>query len=155
MNDRSSVHDTMVLERVYPVDAGRVFSAWADSQAKRIWFARGADEAEYSLDFRVGGRELFQAGAPDGDFYTYDAYYQNVVPDQRIVYTNRMLRNDVPLSVSLTSVEFTPVPDGTRLILTEHGIYLDGQDKPEYRAEGINAQLDALGRLLGVPAETA
>jgi hypothetical protein len=31
------------------------------------------------------------------------------------------------------------------LILTEHGAFLDGEDKPQYREEGTGSLLDALG----------
>jgi hypothetical protein len=33
-------------------------------------------------------------------------------------------------------------------LLTEHGVYLDGEDKPEDRKEGIGQQLIALGEWL-------
>lgn len=155
MNDRATVHDTMILERVYSAGVSRVYEAWSDQEAKRLWFT-GDSAGEYSLDFRVGGRELSRSElAGPGDSYTYDAYYQDIVPEQRIVYTNHMLRNDDRISVSLTSVEFLPHPDGTLLVLTEHGIYLDGLDEPEYRRRGITEQLETLARLLAdrVPYE--
>lgn len=150
MNDRSTVHDTMVLERVYPAEVSRVFAAWSDPEAKRSWFTGGEDGGEYSLDFRVGGSEFSRAVVPGtGDTFTYDAQYQDIVPDQRIVYTNHMQRNGERISVSLTSVEFRPDPSGTRLVLTEHGVYLDDLDKPEYRTQGIADQLEALAGQLG------
>jgi len=154
MSNRSTVHDTMVLERVYPVDVERVFAAWSDPAAKRLWFAGVDGDGEYELDFRVGGREFTRAALPDdGEVYTYDAVYQDIVPERRIVYTDYMLRNGERISVSLTSVEFAPEEQGTRLILTEHGIYLDDLDKPEYRRQGILEQLEALAAVLDdVPA---
>lgn len=150
MSNHSTKHDTMVLERVYPADLARVFAAWTDPAAKRLWFTGGDGEGEYSLDFRVGGREFSRAALADGgDVYTYDALYLDVVPEHRIVYTNHMLRNSDRISVSLTSVEFAAVPEGTRLTLTEHGVYLDDLDQPEYRRQGIGEQLDALASVLG------
>lgn len=149
MNSSSTVHDTMVLERVYAVDVTRVFAAWSHPDAKRVWFSGGDGGGEYSLDFRVGGRELSRAALEGGgDVYTYDAVYQDIVPGRRLVYTNHMLRNADRISVSLTSVEFLPDPVGTRLVLTEHGVYLDGLDQPEYRRQGIAQQLEALDALL-------
>lgn len=149
MNSSSTVHDTMVLERVYAADVTRVFTAWSHPDAKRVWFSGGDGGGEYSLDFRVGGRELARAKlAGGGDVYTYDAVYQDIVPGRRLVYTNHMLRNADRISVSLTSVEFLPDPAGTRLVLTEHGVYLDGLDQPEYRRQGIAQQLEALDAFL-------
>ncbi|WP_295127126.1 SRPBCC family protein [uncultured Leifsonia sp.] len=149
MSNHSTKHDTMVLERVYPADVARVFAAWADPAAKRLWFTGGDDEGEYALDFRVGGREFSRASLPNGgDEYVYDAVYQDIVPEQRIVYTNHMLRNGDRISVSLTSVHFAAVAEGTRLTLTEHGVYLDGLDEPEYRRQGIAEQLEAIAPML-------
>lgn len=146
--DRSTAHDTMVLERIYQASAARVFAAWADPGVKRYWFTGGDDAGEYTLDFRVGGTEFSRSAAPDGEVYTYEAHYQDIVLDQRIVYTNHMLRGGDRISVSLTSVELRPDPAGTRLVLTEHGVYLDGLDRPEYRTQGIAEQLEALARVL-------
>ncbi|WP_431280250.1 SRPBCC family protein [Leifsonia poae] len=150
MSNNGTKHDTMVLEREYPADVARVFAAWADPAAKRLWFTRGDDEGEYSLDFRIGGREFSRAALADGgDVYTYDAVFQDIIPERRIVYTNHMLRNSDRISVSLTSVEFAVVPGGTRLTLTEHGVYLDDLDQPEYRRQGIAEQLNAIASVLG------
>ncbi|MGN6125913.1 MAG: SRPBCC family protein [Humibacter sp.] len=154
MSERSTAHDTMVLERHYEADTARVFDAWANQDAKRVWFQGGepADGSEYRLDFRVNGHEISRGVAPDGNVYTYDAEYRDIVPNERIVYVNHMLRGDTRISVSLTSVEFLADGSGTKLVLTEHGVYLDGGDKPEYRTKGISDQLDALGRSLEVAA---
>jgi len=150
MPERFTTHDTMVLERRYAASAPAVFAAWADETAKRGWFLGGepGDGSDYSLDFSIGGHEIVRSSAPDGNDYTYDAEYRDIVPNERIVYLNHMLRGDTRISVSLTSVEFLPDDAGTRLLLTEHGIYLDGGDKPEYRTQGISHQLDALGDTL-------
>lgn len=154
MSNRSTQHDTMVLERVYSADVSRVFAAWADSGTKRLWFTGGDTDGEYSLDFQVGGREFSRAALTgEDDVYTYDAIYEDIVPDRRIVYTNRMLRNGERISVSLTSVGFAPDPAGTRLTLREHGIFLDNLDRPDYRKQGIADQLRALAAVLdAVPA---
>ncbi|MEU8393548.1 hypothetical protein, partial [Micromonospora sp. NPDC048843] len=52
------------------------------------------------------------------------------------------------VTVSLTSVEFAETATGTRITLTEHGAYLDGHEKPEWREEGTGDQLGALDREL-------
>lgn len=151
MTEHHLTHDTMVLERIYTADVGQVFDAWTDPAAKRRWFTGsevGSDSDDvYELDVRVGGHELARTTTPGG-VYTYDAQYRDVVPNERLVYTNHMLRDDVRISVSLTTVEFRRTDAGTLLVLTEHGVYLDDEDKPEYRTKGIDHQLDLLGAQL-------
>ena len=52
------------------------------------------------------------------------------------------------MTVSVTTVEFGPAEGGTRLVLTEQGTFLDGQEKPGWREHGTAAQLDALAAQL-------
>jgi uncharacterized protein YndB with AHSA1/START domain len=152
MSDRYVTHDTMVLEHTYPAAPRRVFAAWADPAAKTVWFAGAEPEeftaSDYQLDFRIGGREFSRGGPEGGPVFTYEARYDDIVPDTRIVYSYYMLRGDVRISVSVTCIEFVPEGDGTKLVLTEHGVYLDGEDQPAFRAEGIGLQLEALGAWL-------
>jgi uncharacterized protein YndB with AHSA1/START domain len=151
MTETSVQHDTFVLERTYPATPARVFTAWSDPAAKAVWFT-GSDDftaSDYELDFRVGGREFTRGADPsNGDVYTYEARFEDIVENARIVYSYYMLRGDVRMSVSVTTVELRADGDGTQLVLTEHGAYLDGQDKPEFRQEGVGEQLNALGKLL-------
>jgi hypothetical protein len=49
------------------------------------------------------------------------------------------------ISVSQFTAEFRADGNGTLLVVTEQGAYLDGHDSPDSRAIGIRAQLDALG----------
>ena len=46
------------------------------------------------------------------------------------------------------TIELEPVPDGTRLVLTEQGAFLDGLDTNEQRQEGATDMLDQLGEYL-------
>ena len=147
MSERSVEHSTFTLERKYEASPERTFAAWADPEAKSRWF--GTADAEHELDFRVGGREINRGDGPDGQFYTYEALYQDIVPAQRIVYTYDMLLQETRISVSLATVEFTPVADnGTRLVFTEQGAFLDGHESPARRAEGMGGLLDALDKEL-------
>ena len=150
MSKRFVTHDTMVIERTYPATPKRVFGAWADQAAKTVWMLGSEEEFAadaYRLDFRVGGTEWMR-GQAAGDVYTYEARYDDIVDNERIVYSYYMLRDDVRISSSVTSVEFRAEGEGTHLVLTEHGVYLDGEDKPELRFEGISVQLDGLASWL-------
>ena len=40
-NQSSVVHSTFSIERTYPVTPSRVFSAFANQETKRRWFAEG------------------------------------------------------------------------------------------------------------------
>jgi uncharacterized protein YndB with AHSA1/START domain len=156
MAERSTEHATFVVERTYDASPAQVFGAWSDRAAKGRWFGDSDNPTgDYELDFRVGGRELNRGAGPDGEIYTYEALYQDIVPDERIVYTYEMHRKETRISVSLATVEFKPDGGGTRLVYTEQGAFLDGEDKPEYREQGTGGLLDALSAELQRTRATA
>ncbi len=149
---RSVTHSTWALERTYDAPPARVFKAWADKEAKSRWFG-GGEELQWDLDFRVGGREVNIGRTDSGMVFSLEALYQDIVPDERIVYSYEMQMDDARISVSLATVQIEPAGDGTRLTYTEQGAYLDGLDTPEQREHGTAEMLDTLGRsLAGDPA---
>ena len=103
MIERSITHATFVLERTYDATPARVFNAFADPVAKARWFVgpEDWDQGERSMDFRVGGREVDAGGPKGGPTSYFEARYQDIVPDQRIVYTYEMRLDGVRISVSL------------------------------------------------------
>jgi len=131
MNERSAKHATFTVERIYPAAPAKVFAAWANPEAKAKWFSK-ADE----FDFRVGGREFSRGGPPEGPVFTFDAQYQEIVANERIVYTYTLDMGEKRISASVTTVEFQPADAGTRLLFTEQGVFLDGMDTPEQREHG-------------------
>jgi uncharacterized protein YndB with AHSA1/START domain len=150
MIERSTEHATFVIERVYPASPARVFAAWADPVQKAQWFAGPDDwiKITHETDFRVGGRERLAIGPLGGVVHKFDCCYQDIVPDQRIVYTYDMHLDDTRISVSLTTVEFKPAGAGTRLVFTEQGVFLDGTDSAATREKGTQGLLDKLGAAL-------
>lgn len=139
-------HNTFVIERTFVAPPARVFHAFADLGAKQAWF-HGPPEWDdaHAMDFRVGGRETSVGGPPGGWVSSFTALYQDIIPDQRIVYTYDMLIDGRRISVSLATVELSPTAKGgTRLVLTEQGVYLDGADDAGRREEGTRGIFDQL-----------
>ena len=143
---RSVSHGTFTVERTYPASPARVFAAWADKEAKSRWFPAGGQNPSYELDFRVGGREYSTGGVPGGGpQFVYDATYQDIVPDTRIIYTYAMYIDGNRISVSVATVDLKPAGKGTKLSFTEQGAFLDGLDDSSQREMGTEQLLDALG----------
>lgn len=142
MTERSIAHGTFVLERTYPASAARIFKAWADPAIKRRWFGGGVEPKIF--EFREGGRELVESG--EGEFqFGFDVRYQDIVENNRIIYTYYMTMGGKRISVSVAAVELFPAGDSTRMTVTEHGCFLDGLDTMEQRRRGTESLLEALG----------
>ncbi len=149
MAEHSTDHATFVIERTYDASPSRVFAAWASKEAKAKWFVGTMEgEDDYSLDFRVDGLENARGGPDGGPVFSYQARYHDIVPEARIAYTYVMDADKVRISVSVVIVEFEPAGSGTKMTVTDHGVYLDGADNAIARQHGVEIQMDTLGTTL-------
>ena len=120
-----------------------MFAAWADPEAKSRWFA--GPSVEHGLDFRVGGREWVRGNQADGPTLIFESIYREIIDGVRVVYSSTLSVGEILMTVSVTTVEFSPDGDGSRLLLTESGAFLDGHEEPSLREQGTAGWLDALG----------
>ena len=159
MTEQPVIHDTFVIQRTYPAPVSRVFAAFTTREAKDAWGDTGDLEpvepaiasGDSEFDFRVGGHERFDVGM-QGVSFRYDATYYDIVPEQRIIYSYEMYADGVRSSVSIATIEFVQVDDGTALTWTEQGAYLngvDGAEAPHLRREGTGEMLEGLVKYLG------
>ena len=147
----TTTHGSFVIERRYSASPERVFAAWADPNAKRAWFVEGEgwDIQSYELDFREGGAEtskfLFLKGEATFGEKTIignTTVFNEIIPNERIVFTYSMDRSGARFSVSLATLEFKPSEKGTRLIFTENGAFFAGGDDIKMREQGWRELLD-------------
>jgi hypothetical protein len=120
----------------------RVFAAWADPEAKGRWFA-GPDGDTNSTSGSAGARSTGPRAATVRRW-----------PSSRGTGTSsRTSGSSTPRpcnagddlsTVSLTTVELSPVDGGTRLVLTEQGTFLNGREDPSWREQGTNDRLDSI-----------
>ncbi len=105
---------------------------------------------EKAFDFRVGGNEVLvgQHANHSGMVSAFYCTYQDIVPDERIVYAYRMSLDGVPISVSLATIEIRPEGSGARLTVTEDGVFLDGYEDNGSREAGTGWLMDQLGASL-------
>jgi uncharacterized protein YndB with AHSA1/START domain len=146
MSKRSAVHATFALERTFPAAPERVYQAFADPNAKARWFAPSAGWQckRTKIEFWVGGHESLTSTPPGQQGHSFDATYLDIVPNERIVYVYEMHTGKAKISVSLATIEFKPAGKGTKLLITEQGVFLDGYDDAGSRERGTKGLLDQL-----------
>jgi uncharacterized protein YndB with AHSA1/START domain len=130
-----TIHNTFVIERNFPWRPARVFSGFSQPALKRRWYAEGDqhDLQEFQMDFRVGGSERFRyrfrEGHPiAGSEIVNQSEYQDIESEKRVVMTSRMSLNGKTIVVMLATFEFVPAEQGTDVILTHQGTYIDWPD---------------------------
>jgi len=79
----------ITLTRVFDAARARVFAAWTD--AKRLaqwWGPKGFTNPVCEIDARVGGAIRIHMRSPDGSIYPMKGEFREIVPPERIVFTN-------------------------------------------------------------------
>ena len=151
MPEPAVIHSTFVVEHSYPQAPDRVFAAFAQPARKRRWYAEGDHEIqEYEMEFRVGGSERlhyrFKEGHPiAGSEINNESCYQDIVPENRIVITQKMALNGKPISITLVTFEFVAAGTGTNLVLTNQGTFIDWPDGAQMIEHGWRALIEKLG----------
>ncbi len=153
----TTTHGSFIIERRYNASPERIFAAWADPKAKRAWFAEGEgwDIRSYELDFRERGTETstFRVAGGNNPFppnttFSNDTVFNEIIANERIVFTYSMARDGMRFSISLATVELHAADKGTRFILTEHGAFFDGADGVKMREQGWQELLGKLDEYL-------
>jgi uncharacterized protein YndB with AHSA1/START domain len=136
----------LVVTRTFDAPPATVFKAWSQPDLfRRWWVPEGAGIALVAcdMDVRTGGKYRLEFGAGDQTMAFYGKYL-DVVPDQRIVWTN-----DEGEEGAVTTVTFED--RGGKTLLTFHEIYPTKEALDEAMqgsAAGLPTQLDQLDALL-------
>lgn len=101
------------------------------------------------MDFRLGGTERLRyrmsEGTPIAGMYiTNEGRFQDIAPNQRIVTASTMDLNDKRISASLITFEFLGSRQGTDLVCTHQGTYIEWPDGPKMIEAGWRGLLDSL-----------
>ena len=148
MTTRSIAHGSFTVKRSYPHPVAKVFRAWSDPAIKRQWYGGpDQDDSRRVFEFKVGGREN-NFGKVGPQRFALESVYYDIVENNRIVYAYDVKIDDAVTSVSVATVEFRAAGNGTELVMTEHGAFLDGLDSPDERIGGTEWVLDELGKVL-------
>jgi uncharacterized protein YndB with AHSA1/START domain len=133
MADPKVVHSTFVIERSFTKPAATVFAALSEPDKVRRWFTdeTSSETLEFSLRFAVGGtrRFVYRLGPTTpvaGMVIINDGYFQDIVPNERIVTATTMTSGDKRLEASLTTFELLPSNGVTNLVCTVQGAFFEG-----------------------------
>lgn len=119
MAERSVTHATFRIERVHDAASARVFAAFSDKAARRFG---------------------------DRPWIRNDTIFQDIVEDERMVFSYSMSIDGSPFPVSLATIELASATSSkTRLTFTERDACLDGRDDVAGREAGTRELLEALG----------
>ncbi|HTR19874.1 MAG TPA: SRPBCC domain-containing protein [Gemmatimonadales bacterium] len=158
--------DELVITRVFDAPPELVWKAWTDPEHfQRWWGPRDFTAPVCRIDLRVGGRYHWCMRGPDGkDFWT-TGVYREIVPLQRLVYTDSFADaagNALPPSAygftadwpaeQLVTVTLAPEGSGTRMTLRHAG--LPGGMHREMAGAGWSQSFDKLAASLAPASQS-
>lgn len=115
----------LVLDRVVDVPPDRVWRAWTRPEQIVKWFTPAPWKTTHcEIDLRPGGKFLTVMGPPDGDAVTNVGCYLEVVPHERLVWTDALLPGFRPAANPFFTafLLLEPTAAGTRYVaIARHG----------------------------------
>ena len=138
----------LVVTRIFNAPPATVYRAWSQPELFQRWWmpksVSGVSLLSCDMDVRTGGKYRLEFGARDSDTMAFYGKYLEVVPNQRIVWTN-----DEGEDGAVTTVTFEDW-DG-KTLLTFHEIYPSKEALEEAlqgSAAALPEQLEQLHELL-------
>ncbi|KAB2954996.1 MAG: SRPBCC family protein [Thermoanaerobaculia bacterium] len=123
MSEASESGGTVRLHRVLRAPTERVYRAFVDPDAMVKWLPpHGFTARVHHSDVRVGGGyRMSFTNFGTGSSHSFGGEYRELVPGERIRYTDRFDDPGLPGEMSVT-VELRTVSCGTELRITQQGI---------------------------------
>lgn len=139
----------LVLERVVDVPPALVWEAWTKPEHLRHWFTpKPWTVAHCEVDLRPGGTFRTVMRGPDGEEHDIAGCYLEIVPQQRLIWTDALLPGyrPSPNPFFTAIVELEPDGKGTRYTATAIHRDEDGRKKHEEMGfhQGWGTVLDQL-----------
>jgi uncharacterized protein YndB with AHSA1/START domain len=146
----------LIVTRIFDAPPSVVFRAWSQPELFQRWWlpksASGVWLVSCDMDVRTGGKYRLEFGASGSDTMAFHGKYLEVVPNERIVWTN-----DEGAEGATTTVTFEDLNGKT--LLHFHEVYPSEKALEEAlqgSAAGLPEQLEQLGELLTtLPAAAA
>ena len=140
-----SATETLRLERTLNATPERVYRAFTEPALLKQWHAPGDYAAEsVEADVRVGGTYSITMKSPAGTEHTTRGTYQEVVPNERLVYTWRWQDEAHDVGETLVTIQLQPEGEATRLTLT-HERFPNGKARESHQ-QGWTGCLDNFER---------
>jgi len=138
----------LVVTRLFNAPPSTVYKAWSEPDLFQRWWvprsASGIVLVSCEMDVRTGGKYKLEFGAGGSDTMSFYGKYLDVVPNERMVWTN-----DEGEEGAVTTVTFTD--QGGKTLLTFHEVYPSTEALEEALRSGATAlpeQLEQLDELL-------
>ncbi|WP_295809144.1 SRPBCC family protein [uncultured Nitratireductor sp.] len=115
--------NTVRLHRVIPANPKKVYRAFLEPDAIASWLPPyGFLCTVHELEPKVGGKHRMSfRNFTTGNSHSFGGEYRELVPDERLVYTDRFDDPNLPGEMKITVILKT-VPVGTEISIEQEGV---------------------------------
>jgi uncharacterized protein YndB with AHSA1/START domain len=140
----------LMVERLVRVSPAVAWAAWTQPEHLRRWYAPSPGTiTDCEIDLRPGGIFRFVIRDPDGNESRIDCCYLEVVPHQRLIWTNALVAGFRPALSGFFTAEMTLQERENATLCTTVAMHRDEHDRNQHVAAGFHdgwgTVLDQLG----------
>ncbi len=136
----------LVLERVIDVPRELVWAAWTKPEHVSVWFTpRPWTVSHCEIDLRPGGIFRTMMKSPEGDEFPNVGCYLEIVPNERLVWTDALLPGYRPSTHPFMSAVLTLATEGKGTRYTAMAIHRDVESRKKHEEMGF---FDGWGKAL-------
>ena len=129
----------LILERVIDAPREKVFAAWTDPEQMKQWFApKPWTTPHVETDLRAGGSSLVVMRSPEGQEIPCQGVYLEVVPNERLVFTDAFTAGWEPTGKAFMTVELIFEDLGGRTKYTATVKHWNDADRAQHEQMGFH-----------------
>lgn len=138
MNFKPDPKLDLVLERVIDVPRELVWAAWTKPEHVKKWFTPAPwTVADCEIDLRPGGMFRTTMRSPEGKEFPNVGCYLEVVPNERLVWTDALLPGYRPAPNPFMSAVLLLKPEGKGTRYTAIAIHRDEAGRKQHEEMGF------------------
>ncbi|MBL0936997.1 MAG: SRPBCC family protein [Rhizobiaceae bacterium] len=153
---KAETEHELVLTRLLDAPRDTLYRCWTDAELLPKWFVPAPwTIAKTEVDPRPGGRSFIVMRDPDGNEYPNDGVYLEVVPNEKIVFTDAYTAGWVPSQKPFFTGIVTFADEGGKTRYTARARHWRAEDKEAHEKMGFHEgwgvcadQLEALAKTL-------
>lgn len=136
VKQRESLHNDIVINRVFDLPISKVWQAWTDAdEFKKWWGPKDFTCPSSKMEARVGGKYLSCMRGPDGKEYWSTGVVKEFIPERKLVVTDSF--SDEKGNIISGSEYGLPGNWPNELLISVYLEEADGATKMKLRHEGI------------------
>ncbi len=129
----------LVLTRLLNTPRHQVWRCWTEPELIKQWFApRPWTTPRVENDLRPGGASMVVMKDPEGQEYPNPGQYLEVVPDERLVFTDAYTGNWVPAPTPFFTGFLTFEDQGGKTLYTARARHWTLEDAEAHRKMGFH-----------------